>query len=97
MITFSNKTNNGEFNYSNENVGIYVNGNYVLSEDNVLITIHCRFGYDDKELNSGFDAYNVNGETMNYTFSCQDFELAEKMMSVYDNIVEEIKKNYTEI
>ena len=95
MITFSNKTNNGNFNYVNEELGITIVGSYSLNESNNLVSINFQFGYTNVSLNSSLSGY-LNGSEMQFTISCNDFELLEKVMGVYDEIVAAIKDNNTQ-
>lgn len=93
MITFSNKTNNGNFNYSNEKLNIAIIGSYSLNDENVLISINFQFGYINQPMNSSLNGYTNGSPEMQFNISCNDFELLEKVMSVYDEIVEAIKDN----
>ena len=95
MITFSNKTNNGDFNFQDSTLGIVINGSYSLNSNNDLISINFSFGYINGVMNSSLNGWNNNG-VMQFTINCSDFELLNKVMGVYDDIVDAIKANNTE-
>ena len=92
MITFSNKTSNGNFNYTNDELGIAINGSYSLNVDNELININFSFGAINGQMNNSLSGYSNNG-VMQFSINCSDFTLLNKVMSVYDDIVAAIKEN----
>lgn len=95
MITFSNKTNNGNFNYVNEDLNINITGSYSLDESNNLVAINFQFGYINQMMVGTLNGY-LNGNEMQFNISCSDFVLLNKVMSVYDEIVTAIKENNTQ-
>lgn len=94
MITFSNKTNNGNFVYTNEEQGFGINGSYSLNESIELISINFSFGNLNSSYNNSLSGYNNGDGNMNFNINCTDFTLLTKVMAVYDSIVAAIKANY---
>lgn len=93
MITFSNKTSNGNFTYTNEEQGFGINGSYSLNDNIDIINISFSFGNLNGDYNNSLSGYNNNG-TMVFSINCTDFTLLTKVMNVYDSIIVAIKDNY---
>ena len=103
MITFSNRTSNGNFYYTNEILNIVISGGYSLDENNELVTINLSFGISDENSNltngmngslSGFRSGNdSNKMSFNININDTDFVLLGKALSVYASIVQSIKDN----
>ena len=96
MITFSNKTSNGNFDYTNDELGLVIVGSYALNENIDLIRIDFSFGSSRDSMNSYLSGNAPDGTNMQFNINCNDFILLTKMMSVYDSIVAAIKANYTD-
>ena len=95
MITFSNKTRNGNFVFSDDSLVLYMNGSYSLKESNDLASINFSFGSSENNLNNSFSGYD-NGSGLSYSINCSDFVLLGKVMSVFNDLVDAIKANYTD-
>lgn len=95
MITFSNKTKNGNFQYSNEALGIVINGSYSLNDSNDLISINMSFGSTVDTMNGSLNGYNPGNDKMSFSINIvdADFILLGKALSVYNDIIQSIKNN----
>lgn len=97
MITFSNKTSNGSFHYTNDELELVIDGNYSLNENNELISINLSFG--DSNDTSGMVHGSLNGygneSNMSYNINVSgvSFAILGKALTVYSDIVTSIKNN----
>lgn len=96
MITFSNKTRNGNFVFSDDSLVLYMNGSYSLKESNDLASISFSFGDSETNLNSSFNGYDNGNGGLSYNINCSDFVLLGKVMSVFNDLIAAIKANYTD-
>lgn len=96
MITFSNKTRNGNFVFSDDELSLYMSGSYSLKESNDLANINFSFGNMEGSMNNSFNGYDNGNGGLNYSINCTSFALLAKVMSVFDDLVAAIKANYTD-
>ena len=88
MITFSNKTRNGNFVFSDDSLVLYMNGSYSLKESNDLASINFSFGSSEGNLN--------NISLANSEFFEGANEKNKEICENYDLIIAAIKANYTD-
>ena len=93
MITFSNKTNNGNFSYVNEIQEIAINGSYSLDINNNLVSINFSFGELNSNMNNSLNGYNNGNGSLSFSINCNDLVLLAKVLNVYDDVVDSIKNN----
>lgn len=84
--------NNGFFNYSNEDLNVYIIGEYYLDENNEIFKIISNFSDNTIDMKDSLLLYNDNGE-FNYNINCNDLTLLNKVLSVFDEIIEEIENS----
>lgn len=95
MIAFSNKTNNGNFHYTNETLGIVIDGSYSLNDENNLLSINMSFGSNTNTMSGSLNGYNTGNNKMSLSINIvdTDFILLDKVLSVYNDIIQSIKNN----
>lgn len=96
MITFSNKTRNGNFIFSDDSLALYMNGSYSLKESDDLASINFSFGDSENNLKNSFSGYDNGRGELSYSINCNDFVLLGKVMSEFNDLVAVIKANYTD-
>ena len=90
MITITNVTMNGNFEWNDSNETLFVRGNFTKNDENDLMSFYCNMSNISSQMNDDSANVYINGSQISYTINSTDLNLISKFVNNVSTIINDL-------
>jgi len=96
MITITNMTINGNFDWHNNAENLFVRGNFTKNGENNLTFFYCNMSHTDSQMSDNNVNVYINGDQVTYNINSTDLSLIAKFVNNVNTIISELNNTDNE-
>ena len=90
MITITNVTMNGNFEWNDNNETLFVRGNFTKNGENDLTSFYCNMSHTSSQTNDSNATVYINNGKVTYNINSTDLSLVTKFINNVSTIISEL-------